>query len=156
MIPAAMLMALAAPLIEDAERSERLTTRNIEVDGWYCQSTDCVSSSKRDGNDLLFDADRSKIELTKREMLSKSWIAILNCRVSGAHLRNCRIDPKAVILRSAASSALKIAKRIYLASHPPRQRGNLPNVSISVMYSPGECGWQCVPTLTPPAALGGK
>lgn len=154
MVQVTLLAMLLASMIQDDGNMTRLTTRNLEVDGWYCGRDNCSSTSQDNDQALRFDQARSRLKLAKADTLPEDWTVILHCRVTRGRLSLCRVASDT----STSAKATPIAKRLTNAIHV------VPSVNasddtrtraiLSIVYSPGECGWQCIPTPAPPAGSG--
>lgn len=73
----------------------------------------------------------------------------MHCTIARGHLSTCRVTSDT----SGFSKATPIARRLTKAIHvvPERKAEQKPGAQaiVSIMYSPGECGWQCIPTRAP-------
>lgn len=154
MIQATLLAMLLATPTQDDGNMTRLTSRNLEVDGWYCGRDGCSSTSQDIDEALRFDEARSRLDLAKADTLPEDWTVIIHCRVTRRRLSMCRVASDT----STSAKATPIAKRLASAIRvvPGAKAGDDEGARaiLSIMYTPGKCGWQCIPTSAPPAGSG--
>ena len=83
----------------------------------------------------------------------EGWTAVLTCNETRGRLAACRIEPDSTATGEAAEHALALTRRLHLRS-TPAIRNKRATILLSITYSAGECGWQCVPTPAPPRLPG--
>ncbi|WP_298273857.1 MULTISPECIES: hypothetical protein [Alphaproteobacteria] len=154
MIQVALSVLLIASAIQDDGDGAPLATRNLEVDGWYCDSDDCSSTSQDIDRPLRFDQARSHIKLTKAESLPEDWTVIMQCRVTRRRLSTCRVVSDTSEFSKATPIARTLADALRVVSDPKGEQEGRTQAILSIMYSPGECGWRCIPIPVPSAGSG--
>lgn len=132
---------------------EYLATRNLLVDAWYCDGAGCAETPRRFAGTVKFDMARSGLPADTKPFGPENWTAILTCDATRGQLTACRIEPDSTAIGEAAEYVLALTRRLYLRS-TSGARNKRATILLSIMYSAGECGWQCVPTPVPPAPPG--
>lgn len=144
-----LLAALFASTMGD-QPSESLATRNLQVDAWYCNGTGCADTPRRFAGTVQFDTAKSILPADVKPFGPESWTAVLTCNAMRGRLTTCRVEPDSTVTGAAVEHAIALTRWLHLrsASAIANKRAT---VLVSIMYSAGECGWQCVPTPAPPA-----
>lgn len=132
---------------------EDLATRNLQVYAWYCDGTGCADTPRRFAGTVEFDTVRSSLPADIKAFGQESWTAVLTCNATRGRLAACRVEPDSTATGEAADHALALTRRLHLRS-TSAVRNKRAAILLSITYSAGECGWQCVPTPAPPRLPG--
>ena len=151
MIQVALSVLLIASSVQNDGDAARLTTRNLEVDGWYCDRDDCSSTSDDVDRPLRFNQARSALKLAKADSLPEDWTVVMHCTIARGHLSTCRVASDTSGFSEATPIARRLMKAIHVVPDRKAEQETGTKAVLSIMYSPGECGWRCIPTPAPQA-----